>query len=93
MIKQPHAEETVTGMQVIQPSVSSRVKVNKGGPQQGRVEDPLRALIQKTYDEIMKLKIVCEQTLKRDREAKHSDPEMSVVLQGGKKRKRNHQWG
>lgn len=86
MIKEPHAEETVTGIQVIQPSVSSRVKVNKGGPRQGRVADPLRALIQKIPHEIIKLKTVCEQTLKRDRVAKYSDPEMSVVLQGKKKK-------
>lgn len=32
MIKEPHAEETVMGIQVIQPSASERIKVVAGRP-------------------------------------------------------------
>ncbi len=51
MIKKPHAEETVTGIPVIQPSVSKWVKVIPGWSRQRQAED--LTFIQKMHHEIM----------------------------------------
>lgn len=53
MIKKPHAEETVTGIPATQSSVSKRIKVIQRRPRKGRVEDVLRAFIQKMCHDIM----------------------------------------
>ena len=59
MIKEPHAEETVTGIQVTQPSVSKRIKVvagwTSGGPARGVHSENL------SQDNVLKLRLVCDQ--------------------------------
>lgn len=68
MIKKPHAEETVTGIPVIQQSVSKRIKVIPGSLGRCWVEDLLRVLIRKIYrDNVLKFKLVCEKTYKEVR--------------------------
>lgn len=64
MIKEPHAEETVTGIQVTRLSVSKRIKVVAGRARQGRAEHLLSVtvIIENVYREInvQKLELVCQ---------------------------------